>query len=517
MAVVINPPCSKESNNPPIIPSRCETVNGLEHSTCPGLTHPPPTHMMTIDRILFPSAEPSEPFTLFTLFTPSRPSPLMLPMQIPADSKQLAQLYQRGEAVLPGGVCSSTRRNKAWDSPVYAQKADGSRFWDLAGREFLDFSMSHGATLLGHNPPCLQQALQTAWDHGILCSMDTPFHIELAEELCRILPCAEQVRFTNSGSEATLHALRLCRAASGRDKIIRFFGHFHGYHEFTYIAGHPPADQLDAQPPYRESAGIPESMAELIIPIQYNDFEALETAVSTHAHEAGTLLIEPVVYNCGCITPVPGFLEAARELANQHDLILFFDEIQSFAKASPGGAQQDFGVTPDICTIGKSLGGGLPLSVIAGRTELMQLYAPTGPVAHSGTFNAPLTSILSGLAFVDQIKRPGFWKTINGLGDVLFAELDAIARRSTVPVVFQHHGSRFGIVFGTREPVTNYSQALVHDPEHMLEFCRQTTQRGVYFHDYGGSPCHHGYSLAHSLTDIHQALEAVEDSLKAMA
>ena len=470
--------------------------------------------MMTADRILFPSAKPS---TLFMLFTPSRPSPLMLPMQIPADSKQLAQLYQRGEAVLPGGVCSSTRRNKAWDSPVYAQKADGSRFWDLAGREFLDFSMSHGATLLGHNPPCLQQALQTAWDHGILCSMDTPFHVELAEELCRILPCAEQVRFTNSGSEATLHALRLCRAASGRDKIIRFFGHFHGYHEFTYIAGHPPADQLDAQPPYRESAGIPESMAELIIPIQYNDFEALETAVSTHAHEAGTLLVEPVVYNCGCITPVPGFLEAARELANQHDLILFFDEIQSFAKASPGGAQQDFGVTPDLCTIGKSLGGGLPLSVIAGRTELMQLYAPTGPVAHSGTFNAPLTSILSGLAFVDQIKRPGFWKTINGLGDVLFAELDAIARRSTVPVVFQHHGSRFGIVFGTREPVTNYSQALVHDPEHMLEFCRQTTQRGVYFHDYGGSPCHHGYSLAHSLTDIHQALEAVEDSLKAMA
>jgi len=146
----------------------------------------------------------------------------------------------------------------------------------------------------------------------------------------------------------------------------------------------------------------------------------------------------------------------------------------------------------------------------------MELYAPSGPVAHSGTFNAPLPSILGGLAFVDHIKRPGFWKTIGGLGDVLFAELDEIARRSPLPVRFQHHGSRFGIIFGTRDPVTNYTQALVHDPETMIEFCRQTTARGVYFHDYGGGPCHHGYSLAHSLEDIHQALGVIDDSLQAM-
>ena len=168
-------------------------------------------------------------------------------MQIPADEAAVERLFKRGEAVIPGGVCSSTRRNKAWNSPVYAQRAAGSRFWDVAGREFLDFSMSHGATLLGHAPECLRHVFDTTWEHGVLCSMDTPFHVDLAEQLCRIIPCAERVRFTNSGSEATLHALRLCRAASGRDKIIRFFGHFHGYHEFTYIGGHPPADQLDAR------------------------------------------------------------------------------------------------------------------------------------------------------------------------------------------------------------------------------------------------------------------------------
>ncbi|MDP7274741.1 MAG: aminotransferase class III-fold pyridoxal phosphate-dependent enzyme [Planctomycetaceae bacterium] len=442
---------------------------------------------------------------------------VMFRMRIPDDQASLAELYKRGEAAIPGGVCSSTRRNRAWNKPVYAQRAEGARFWDVEGREFLDFSMSHGATLLGHAPTGLKQAFDIAWQHGVLCSMDTPFHVDLAEQLCRIVPCAQRVRFTNSGSEATLHALRLCRAATGRDKIIRFFGHFHGYHEFTYIGGHPPADQLDASPPYRESAGIPESMAELIIPVEYNNLAALEAVVAAHAHEAGTLLIEPVDYNCGCITPAAGFLEAARDLADQHELLLFFDEVQSFAKASPGGAQQDFGVTPDLCTIGKSLGAGLPLSAILGRADLMDQYAPTGPVAHSGTFNAPLTSILGGLVFVEQIQRPEFWKTINGLGDVLFAGLEEIAARSEVPVVFQHHGSRFGIVFGTRDPVTNYSEALVHDPELMLEFCRQTTARGVYFHDYGGGPCHHGYSLAHTPDDVGQALTAIEDSLKAMA
>ncbi|MCH7686616.1 MAG: aminotransferase class III-fold pyridoxal phosphate-dependent enzyme, partial [Planctomycetes bacterium] len=146
-------------------------------------------------------------------------------------------LYQQGRSVLPGGVCSSTRFNQAWGKPVYASRAKGSRFWDIEGREFLDLSMSHGATLLGHAPDCLKEVFDKVWELGVLCSLDTPLHIQLAEELCKLVPCGERVRFTSAGSEATLHALRLCRAVSGRDNIIRFFGHFHGYHEFTLIGG----------------------------------------------------------------------------------------------------------------------------------------------------------------------------------------------------------------------------------------------------------------------------------------
>ena len=440
----------------------------------------------------------------------------MFDFEMAETDEALAALTERGRKVLPGGVCSSTRFNQAWGRPVYASRSKGARFWDIQGREFLDMSMSHGATLLGHGHESLKQAFEKAWELGGLCSLDSPLHIELAEELCRLVPCGERARFTSSGSEATLHALRLCRAVSGREKIIRFFGHFHGYHELTFIGGHPPADQLDASPPYRESAGIPLSMAELIVPLPYNDIAALEAAVERHKDEVGTILIEPVDFNCGCILPEPGFLERARELANDHNMVLFFDEIQSFAKKSAGGAQQDFGVTPDICTIGKSLGAGLPLSAILGSAELMDRYKPVGDVAHSGTFNAPLTSILAGLAFVAEIDRPQFWQTIESLAARLFAGLDDIAARSPIPVRFQRHGSRFGIIFGTREPVINYRQSLCHKPETMLEFCRQTTDRGVYFHDYGGGACHHGFSLAHTADDIDRVLEVMDESLQAM-
>lgn len=441
----------------------------------------------------------------------------MTRMPIPENEQELTELYNRGRAAIPGGVCSSTRHNKAWGKAVYAQRSAGARFWDIEGREFLDMSMSHGATLLGHGHPSLKAAFDTAWELGGLCSLDTPFHIQLAEELIQLVPCGERVRFTSSGSEATLHALRLCRAVSGRDKIIRFRGHFHGYHELTFIGGHPPADQLDASPPYRESAGIPKAMAELIVPLEYNDFDGLQAAVKQLKDEVGTILIEPVDYNCGCIMPQPGFLELARELASDNDMVLFFDEIQSFAKKSAGGAQQDFGVTPDICTIGKSLGAGLPLSAIMGKAELMDRFAPVGDVAHSGTFNAPLTSMLSALAFVEQIKTDEFWQEMESLGERLFAGLGDITQRSPIPVHMQSHGCRFGIMFGTREPVKNYRESLCHKKETMIEFCRQTTERGVYFHDYGGGSCHHGFSLAHTPDDIDTVLSVVDDSLQACA
>jgi len=428
-----------------------------------------------------------------------------------------ASWFDRGRRVLPGGVCSSTRLNQALGKPLYLSRAEGARVWDLDGAEFLDMSCGHGAALLGHGHPAVKQALVRAVELGLCCAADMAPHIELAEELCRIIPCAERVRFTNSGSEATLHALRLCRAATGRDRIIRFTGHFHGYHEHTYIGGHPPADQLVNAAQYRESPGIPEVMTQLIIALPYNDLDAVRRALAEHGSEVAALILEPVDFNCGGILPQPRFLENLRELTREHGVLLFFDEIQSSFKKSAGGAQADFGVTPDICTIGKALGGGLPLSAICGPAELLDQYKPAGPVQHSGTFNAPLPNILGGQAFVGQITGDDFYPDLLGAVSYFHQELDAIIARLGIPVQTPHHGARFGMLMGLEAPPVRYEDALAHRRDLMLEFIRQAYERGVYFHDYGGAPCHHGFSAAHTREDLDRILQVMDESLAAIA
>ena len=425
------------------------------------------------------------------------------------------RLYARAREVIPGGVCASVRLNQALGKPVYVAEASGSRFTDVDGREYIDMCCSHGAALLGHGHPDVQAALAQAAEMGICCSFDTPHHTELAEMLCDMVPCAERVRFTNSGTEATLHALRLCRAYSGRDKILRFTGHFHGYHELIYIDGHPPAEQLDDPSAYIESAGIPEQMSRFVIALPFNDLGAVAEALAQH-DDIGTIILEPVNYNSGCILPREGYLNGLRDLATEHGVVLFFDEIQSALKNSPGGAQEDFGVVPDICTMGKAVGGGVPLSVICGRAEIMDRFRPEGDVQHSGTFNAHLASILAGLALCRLVRQPGFYPSLRRKVTRFHEELDGILGHLGVPVAAPHHGARFGLLMGPDEPPANYRETLGHRRDIMLAFVRETFARGVYFADYGGGPCHRGFSAVHSDEDLSRVLEVMQDALSAV-
>jgi glutamate-1-semialdehyde 2,1-aminomutase len=427
-----------------------------------------------------------------------------------------AELFERGKKVLPGGVCSSTRLNQGLGYPVYVERAEGARFTSVDGHQFLDMSCGHGAALLGHGHAAVRDALLRAAELGVCSAADMVYHVELAEHLCQLIPCAERVRFTNSGTEATLHALRLCRAISGRDKILRFTGHFHGYHDYTYIGGHPPPEELAQASSFRESAGIPAAMSQFVIAVSFNDLEAAERALDEHGDEIGTVILEPVDFNCGGILPQPGYLEGLRELTKARDTLLFFDEVQTSFKKSPGGAQQDFGVTPDICTIGKSLGGGLPLSAICGRAELMDRFKPVGDVQHSGTFNGPLPNILAGQAFCNEVTRPQFYPELLAKAETFYRGLDAVIARVGVPVQAPRHGARFGLLMGLeREPV-NYGDALAHQKDLMLAFVRESAARGVYFHDYGGGPCHHGFSAAHTEADLDQVLDVVEEALQSI-
>lgn len=429
-----------------------------------------------------------------------------------------AKQFERAKQVLPGGVNSSTRVNQALGMPFYASRARAGHVWDIEGREFIDMCCGHGSALLGHAHPAVDAALRKAIGIGYAHAFETEYHEQLARKVCECVPCADKIRFCSSGSEATLHLIRACRGFTGRDRIIRIEGHFHGYHELIYIGGQPPAEAFpeNRRHPYIESPGIPQAFADLIIPIPNNDPDALRRAIETHGHETAAVILEPVNYNSACIKPEPGFLELLRRLTCDAGIVLFFDEIQSAFRNSPGGAQQDFGVVPDVCTIGKALGGGLPLSAFCGRAEIMDVFKPVGPVQHSGTFNAHLVPVLSGLAFVDEATKPGFYEHLHALEARFHAGMDEIIRTLDLNMIVPRHGARFNILLGRREPARRYEDTFCHDNALMLRIIRECWQRGVYFHDYGGGPCHHGYSIQHTQADIDCVLNVLADTLGGM-
>ena len=242
----------------------------------------------------------------------------------------------------------------------------------------------------------------------------------------------------------------------------------------------------------------------------------MASTLKAHHREVGTVILEPIDFNSGDIMPQPGYLEGLRELTRKYDVLLFFDEILSSFRKSAGGAQQDLGVTPDICTVGKALGGGLPLSAICGPAEIMDRYKPVGDVQHSGTFNAHLVSILGGLAFCGEITRPDFYPDLLENAAYFYTRLDEMIDGLGIPVFVPRHGARFGLLMGIEEEPINYEDVLSHRRDIMLSFIKETIRRGVYFCDYGGGPAHHGFGAGHTQKDFDGVLQAMEDAFKAI-
>ena len=292
-------------------------------------------------------------------------------------SKVLAQ-YDKAQQSLAGGVSSSTRLNKAVGHPLYFDRAKGCRVWDLDGKEYIDLCCSHGATLLGHGDERVAAAVRRAMERGAPCSYENETHAELAELLCQTVPCLERVRFTGSGTEATMHCIRLARAITGKTKLLRFEGNFHGYHDQVMFAS--PVGQVSNLSKNDSgqvenlsyelvpiSTGVLPQLGEQLIQIPYNRPDILEEIIPRHAHELAAAICEPVWYNAGCIFPTKEFMATLRRLTQQHGIVLIFDEVLSAFRMCPGGAQEYLGVTPDLCTLGKAVGGGYPLSVFGGR------------------------------------------------------------------------------------------------------------------------------------------------------
>jgi glutamate-1-semialdehyde 2,1-aminomutase len=424
--------------------------------------------------------------------------------------------FHRASDYLAGGVSSSTRLNRALGHPLYFDRAQGCRLWDLDGREYIDLCCSHGATLLGHGDVRVRQAVEAVLVRGAACSYENELHTELARLLCQTIPCFERVRFTGSGTEATMHCIRLARAFTGRTKLLKFEGHFHGYHDqVMYAIGTPPERLGPENSPtaYPGSTGLAAGLEQNLVVLPFNESELLKDALRRYGEGLAAVICEPVYYNAGCVLPEPGFLELLRDETRRCGALLIFDEVLSAFRMAPGGAQQYLGVTPDLCTLGKAVGGGFPLSVFGGRREIMERLMPQGDCQHSGTYNGHPVAVAAGLAAVRAYCQPGFYEHIDAVGEGLCAGLTELFARHSLTAPVQRLGARFGIYFGITEPVRNYRDALRHDRDQMLRFVAAAIRHGVYFHDYGGAACHHGFCAAMTLEDAEEVLERLEGAV----
>jgi glutamate-1-semialdehyde 2,1-aminomutase len=426
--------------------------------------------------------------------------------------KSAEELYRFASRYLPGGVCASARSNPAIGHPFFVSRGEGPYVYDLDGRQYVDMCTSHGASLLGHNHPAIRAAVSRALELGIICAYETEHHAALAQRLCELVPCAEMARFAGSGTETVMHGLRLARAATGRERIVKFEGHFHGYSDHLYYSSAPPLAQAgpaDSPRPYPQSAGMPRALADLITIVPFNDPDALAAAFARHGHEIATLILEPINYDSGCILPRPGFIELCRALCDRYAALLFFDEVLTAFRVGLAGAQGCFGVTPDLAVLGKAFGGGMPISALVGKRSIMAHLRPEGASEHSGTYLAHLTTVLAARAALDEYAQPGFYDRLAGLGGRFYAGFQEIIRRSGVPCRLQYAGPRFGLYFGVDEPVWNYRQAAAQNEEMLLAFIAGCIRRGVYFH----VSAHHGFSAAHTGADLDRALEAIEGGM----
>ncbi len=426
-----------------------------------------------------------------------------------------SELFEAAQKHLIGGACAGGRFNPLLGQPLYVARGQGSRFWDIDGKEYIDLFTGSGATFLGHNHPAINEAIRQALDVGIIVNGETEYHSRFAEMIADAVPCAEKIRLQNSGTEATMGAIRIARAYTGKPKILKFEGHFHGMHDYAWFNCSTPLGGLrddGTVAPIADSDGMPELMSELIVVVPFNDIEPFARAVRAHRDDLAAVIMEPVSYNQGCIPADAEYLREVRRICSDSGVVLIFDEVLSGFRMCRGGAQEYLGVTPDMCTLAKALGGGVPISAICGRTDIMSVLNPVGHTVISGTYTGHLVSVMAAIACQTEIAQPGFYDHIDALADRLYTGITDLLSTTGIPGIVQGIGARFGLYLGVTEPVTNYREATKCDREMEIAFLLGCVKRGLYLHDYGHlTPMHHGFSAQHTTEDIDEALGVIED------
>lgn len=420
-------------------------------------------------------------------------------------------LFARAQALIPGGVNSPVRAFKSvGGEPFFVQRADGAYLFDVDGNRYIDYVGSWGPMIVGHNHPHVREAVARAIGDGLSFGAPCPAEVAMAETITDLVPSCQMVRMVNSGTEATLSAIRLARGATGRQRIVKFEGCYHGHGDsFLVKAG---SGMLTLGVP--TSPGVPRALSALTATLSYNDFEGASALFDEIGGEIAAVIIEPVVGNANCIPPRAGYLQHLRELCTRHGAVLIFDEVMTGFRVALGGAQAHYGITPDLTTFGKIIGGGMPVGAYGGRAELMRQIAPAGPIYQAGTLSGNPVAMAAGLAMLELVQAPGFHARLSAATASLCAGLEAAAAQAGIAVTTNQVGAMFGLFF-TDQKVETYAQATACDTAAFNRFFHAMLERGVFL---APSAYEAGFtSSAHDETVIATTLEAARAAFVAIA
>ena len=425
------------------------------------------------------------------------------------DTPRSHALFERAQALMPGGVNSPVRAFRSvGGEPFFAQRAEGPFLFDVDGNRYIDYVGSWGPMIAGHNHPAVLDAVQRVARDGLSFGVPNALEVEMAEAIARLVPSMEMVRMVNSGTEATLSAIRLARGATSRARIVKFEGCYHGHGDsFLVKAG---SGALTFGVP--TSPGVPKALADLTLTLPYNDFDAATALFDDCGADIAGLIIEPVVGNANCLPPREGYLQHLRALCTKHGALLIFDEVMTGFRVALGGAQARYGVTPDLTTFGKIIGGGMPVGAYGGRRELMRQVSPSGPVYQAGTLSGNPVAMAAGLAMLELVSAPGFHEALEAKTNTLCDGLEAAARDAGVPFTTTRVGGMFGLFFSS-EPVDTYAGAVACDTAAFNRFFHAMLERGVYL---APSAFEAGFmSSAHGEAEIEATVAAAREAFAA--
>ncbi|MBX2857916.1 MAG: glutamate-1-semialdehyde 2,1-aminomutase [Cellvibrionaceae bacterium] len=420
--------------------------------------------------------------------------------------------FEQAKQFIPGGVNSPVRAFKAvGGEPLFIEKAKGAYLFDIDGKQYVDYVLSWGPMILGHADDDVLQAVREKIVNGLSFGAPTEIETELAQLVCSLMPGMDKIRFVSSGTEATMSAIRLARGFTGRDKIVKFEGCYHGHSDSLLIKAGSGALTFGVP----SSPGVPACLAEHTITLQYNNPEQVKEVFSRIGDEVACIIVEPVAGNMNCIPPVEGFLESLRSVCDQHASVLIFDEVMTGFRFGIAGAQSFYGVQPDITTLGKVIGGGMPVGAFGGRDDIMQSIAPVGPVYQAGTLSGNPVAMAAGLATLKKIQSSNLYTELFAKTSELANAMQTLAKEAGVPLTTNHAGSMWGVFFSEESKITNYEQVMACNIERFNQFFHGMLKRGVYL-----APASYEaafMSIAHSKQDLDHTLQAAKDTFSELS